>query len=139
MMLISRRDAQQPSALDLDLDLERPREREPSAARRASELLDGPRRESPELVAFYASLDAKVTDATFDIVGGSRSSAGRDAIDAKRDAYTGPYKVEGDLVSAPPMFKMFRAQPSQGRVGDLHAIVGRHLALSWTVFTAPTA
>ena len=125
-MLVSRRDPQPPSTLDLDL--ERPRERERSAAPRASVLLDGPRRQSPELVAFYASLHAKVTDATFDVAVASRSSAGREAIDAKRDAYAGPYKVEGDLVSAPPMFKMFRAQPSQERVGDLHAIVGRDLA-----------
>ena len=120
---VRRIEYREPPTVDLDREVARPQA--PSPLRR--ELLDAPAsstHDSPELLAFYAGLHANITATTADVPMTSRDSAARAMIDAKREAYAGPYRVEGQVVSAPPMFKMVRSQPSQTRVGELAKLVG---------------
>jgi hypothetical protein len=115
-----------------NIDLEPPVERPPgpaSAVRR--ELLDdaaSSSHDSPELLAFYAGLRSQLSTTVLDAPATPRDVAAGAAIDAKRDAYSGPYNVEGQTVSAPPMFHMTGGQPSQSMMRDLPRIVGSTLA-----------
>src|SRR4051794_348257 len=89
----------------------------PSAVRR--ELLDAdPSSASsyhpPELPAFYAGLRAQATGAAvLDATPTTRDDAARAAIDGTRAAYSGPYTVEGQRVTATPMFRLTGGYPSQ--------------------------
>ena len=104
----------------------------PSAVRR--ELLDADLSSSsshdpPELLAFYAGLRAQATGAAvLDATPTTRDDAARAAIDGTRAAYSGPYDVEGQRVTATPMFRMTGAYPSQTKTSELSTVVGQPLA-----------
>jgi hypothetical protein len=104
----------------------------PSVARR--DLLDAHATSTssydpPELLAFYAGLRAQATNAAvLDATPTTRDDAARAAIDGTRAAYSGPYTVEGERVTAMPMFRLTGGYPSQTKIGELPRIVGQSLA-----------
>ncbi|CAN5706793.1 hypothetical protein BH11MYX4_BH11MYX4_09070 [soil metagenome] len=120
--------------LPIDLEPAATPSRPPTSAVRR-ELLDvDPSRyasshDPPELLAFYAGLRAQATGAAvLDATPTTRDDAARAAIDGTRAAYSGPYTVEGQRVTATPMFRLTGGYPSQTKIGELPRIVGQPLA-----------
>lgn len=120
---------------DLSLDLEpatTPPRPPPSALRRDlldADLSSASSHDPPELLAFYAGLRAQATGpAVLDATPTTRDDAARAAIDGTRAAYSGPYTVEGQRVTATPMFRLTNGYASQTKIGELPKVVGEALA-----------
>jgi hypothetical protein len=109
-------DDPRPRDIDFHHELSRPDQtRATTSTRSASVRRDFPEtssdRDPPELLAFYAGLRAqaaRTTRADAALPTTSPESAGQSRMNALRDAFSGPYTVNGQQVIAPPMFRLSR-------------------------------
>jgi hypothetical protein len=92
-----------------------------------------PLAETPDRLAFLANLrgqavtrlDAAATPPSRDAIVGAR-------LDALRDAFSGPYRIGGEQVTAPPMFRMNTGANDEAAAKNqakLHALVGNDAGL----------